>query len=74
MNTPIPENLIQVCRELADVARKHKLTRMAVTFDPNVFDDWNSTVEATWQSGRHDDQSGTVRIRTQHYLHTQIDL
>lgn len=68
----IPEDLQQICRELAQVARKHELGSLSGKFQP-LMHPWHGEISFSWESGRHMEDAGEIRISSQFFVHTKID-
>lgn len=71
----IPEELQQVCRDISDVARKHGLLKLSCNFDPsNMHHNWRGQISFSWEQGRHGEDANQLKITSQFYVHTQINL
>ena len=68
----IPENIQQICREFADVARKHELRNFSVKFSPGWEMEWGGDVQAYWEHGRHGDDSNRLAITSEFRVNTSV--
>ena len=66
----IPEELQQICRDLAKVAQKHGLYSLKGDFNPNT--NWGGDVHFRWSAGRHSEESNHISITSNFYVHTKI--
>ncbi len=71
----IPEELQQVCRDIADVARKHGLLELSCDFDPrNMHNNWGGRISFLWRAGRHGEDANRLSISSQFHVNTKINL
>jgi hypothetical protein len=68
----IPENIQDICREFAEVARKHQLRKFSVKFEPSFDQEWGGEVTAFWEWGRHGDDMNHLRIASSFSVNTQV--
>ncbi len=66
----IPEELIQVCRDMAKVARQHGLTECSGKFKPAG--GWNGEVGFSWEAGRHGEDGDQIKVYSNFFLHTKV--
>ena len=66
----IPEELQQICRDLAKVAQKHGLHTLKGDFSPNT--NWGGDVHFRWSAGRHGAESNQISITSNFYVHTKV--
>lgn len=69
----IPEDIQQICREIAQVARKHNLGSISGKLQPPYTNGWNREVSFIWESGRHGEDSGKISISSLLFVNTTID-
>ncbi len=69
----IPENLQNICREIAKIARTHDLNSISGKFQPPYDGSWTGEISFGWEQGRHGEDSGEIRISSQFFVHTKID-
>lgn len=67
----IPEELQQVCKDLAKVAQKHNLYELRGTFNPRD-NSWSRDISFSWKAGRHNEDSDEIDITSSFYVHTRI--
>lgn len=66
----IPEDLQQVCRDLAKVAQKHGLYELSGRFQPRG--EWSGEISFGWTSGRHNEDEDEIRISSQFNVFTRV--
>lgn len=66
----IPDELQQICKDMAKVARKHGLYKFNGVFRPNT--GWAGDVSFTWEAGRHGEDSDSIRISSSFHVHTTV--
>lgn len=66
----IPENLQQICREMAEVAIKNNLHSFSGTFTPPF--GWSGQISFNWTAGRHNEDSDSLNISSQFFVHTTV--
>lgn len=66
----IPEDLQQICRDLAIVAQQHKLYRLSGTFSPPTH--WGGQISFSWEDGRHGVKRNSISISSNFQVHTEI--
>lgn len=67
----IPENLIQVCRDIAKVARQNGLLRFNGSFSPRG--GWGGDISFSWEAGRHGEESDEIKISSQFFVFTKVN-
>lgn len=72
-NNEIPQRHQAICREIAQLCRKHGLTSFSGSFKPGYRDDWYNEITFKWESGRHEADVGKVSIWSQIQVTTKID-
>jgi hypothetical protein len=70
----IPKELQDICREFAEIARKHDLNHLHLTFSTPFQNPWQADITMQWESGRHGDASNRLYIRSEHRVHTTVTL
>lgn len=68
----IPEELQQICRELAEVAQKHGLHALSGKFQPMT--GWGGEISFGWHAGRHNEDSNELNISSTFYVTTNVKL
>jgi hypothetical protein len=68
----IPEQQIQICRELAAIALKYELTRMTVQYSPGHNFQFGPDIHMSWEWGRHGEDGGKMRIESTVRVHTTL--
>ena len=68
----IPEELQEVCRDIAKVAQKHGLRRLSGQFSHRTA--WGGNISFVWDSGRHNAESNELSISTQFFVSTKVNL
>ena len=68
----IPEDLQQICRDFAEVARKHNLNSLHGNFSHKG--NWGGEISFAWSSGRHFEDDNELKISTQLFVHTKVTL
>lgn len=68
----IPENLQEICRDLAKVAQKHKLYELTGKFRHQT--NWGGEISFVWISGRHDEDNNKLSISTSLYVNTKVTI
>lgn len=66
----IPEELQQVCRELAEVAQRHGLYKLSGQFRGKG--KWGGDVSFAWEAGRHNEDSDQLNITSTFNVWTQV--
>ena len=56
----IPDELQQVCKDIAKVAREHKLYNLSGKFQSDIH--WIGEVSFNWSAGRHNEDSDEIKI------------
>lgn len=69
----IPEELQEVCKAIAKVAKEYKLTNLSGKFSPDYGSRWRDDVHFNWTSGRHGAESNTLRISSQVWVVTDVE-
>lgn len=75
MNTneiTIPENIQDICREFAEIARKHDLIKFSLNFAPSFEMGWGGDVHCFWEWGRHGDGSNVLKIQSSFYVSAHV--
>jgi hypothetical protein len=72
-NTGIPEEIIEVCRAFAKVAKESGLHKFSGNFDPRNTHGWDGSVSFNWEAGRHGEDSNHFSITSQFYVHATIN-
>jgi hypothetical protein len=68
----IPEDIQNVCREFASLARKLELHAFSASFDPPFKNGWGAKVSFSWEQGRHGEESNEIKITSSFYVSTKI--
>lgn len=70
----IPEELQQICRDIAKIAQKHKMVKFHGAFHPRLHQTkWAGEISFRWESGRHEEDSNQLYITSQFFIHTIVD-
>ena len=67
----IPEELQQICRDLATVAQKHGLHSLSGNFQPST--NWGGDIHFRWSAGRHGVESDEIGITSNFHVHTKVN-
>ena len=68
----IPQEYIDLCKEIGALARKYKLRDLQASFRPGFGSIWSEQVEMSWASGRHYADIGKVNITSTQRVNVQI--
>ena len=66
----IPEELIEICRDMANVARKHGLIKFSGSFTPRT--NWGGDISFGWEAGRHGEDGDEIKISSQFTVFTKV--
>lgn len=72
MDVTIPENIQQICRNLAETARQNGLLKFSGRFTPDYEMGWGGEVSFAWEAGRHGESSNQIDITSTFYVHTKV--
>jgi hypothetical protein len=67
----IPEDLIQVCRDLAKVAKASGLHSLSGKFTP-LHSSWGGDINFSWEAGRHGEDSDQIKITSSFFVFTHV--
>jgi hypothetical protein len=66
----IPEELQQICRDMAKVAQTHGLYEFSGKFRPKG--SWGGDILFAWKAGRHEEDSDQIDITSSFFVHTRV--
>lgn len=66
----IPEEVIQICRDMAKVAQQHGLSQYSGEFYPPKY--WGGKVGFRWDSGRHGIESNDLTVWSNFNVTTKV--
>ena len=66
----IPEELQQICRDMAKVAQTHGLCEFSGKFRPKGR--WGGDISFSWKDGRHEEDSDQIDITSSFFVHTRV--
>ena len=72
-NIEIPEELQNVCKELAKVAAKNGLYGLSGKFNAPTPRDWSGEIQFRWEAGRHNEDSNNITIWSNLSVTTKIN-
>jgi hypothetical protein len=61
----IPEKYVELCKEVARLAKEADLNSAGLTLTPGFDSDWRHPIRMNWQSGRHGEESARVIITSE---------
>lgn len=67
----IPEELVQICRELAKVAQSNGLYSLQGEFRHPF--EWGSSVGFKWEAGRHNEDAGEITVWSNLQVITRVN-
>lgn len=70
----VPKHYIELCKEISQLARKHGLSKITGSFDPNWKDEFCGSITFCWQQGRHGAESGRIHIAGTMQKYVNIEL
>lgn len=68
----IPEDLQQICRDLAEVAIKHNLYSLSGNFRHRT--NWGGDINFGWVAGRHEEDKNQLTVSSQLMVYTKVKL
>ncbi len=68
----IPENIQQICREIAKVAQEQGLDKLSCSFNCYKFSPWGSDIHFQWEMGRHGEDRNEIKISSQFTVFTTV--
>ena len=74
----IPEQYIELCKEIGTLAKKHGLQRISGKFDDSSFygskskEPWSGEIQFSWEQGRHGADSDKINLQAHVRLTTNI--
>lgn len=66
----IPENIQNICKEFAAIAKKHNLHDFTLKFKPSFDDKWGGDVTCWWETGRHGEDMNKLKIASSFIVFT----
>jgi len=66
----IPEDLQQVCRDLAKIAQQHGLYELSGRFQPR--NGWHGEISFSWATGRHNEDDDKIKIASTFNVFTRV--
>ncbi len=76
----IPEQYIELCKEIGALAKKHGLSEISGKFDDSSRygpkekekETWNGSIQFSWSQGRHGAESDRIHLQSNMRLTTEI--
>lgn len=69
----IPEEIQEICRQFAKVARDNGLRDLHCSFNPGFDSKWRPKIEMSWEQGRHGSDKNMLYIASTHHVHANIE-
>lgn len=58
----IPDEFVELGKDLAKLATKYGLNAMSVTMNPGRWSKWDANIHFSWNEGRHDGDIGKFSL------------
>jgi len=70
----IPDELQEICREIARVAKKNNMVSFSGKFHPRLHNTkWSGEISFRWEDFRNSEDANQLYITSQFFVHTIVD-
>ena len=70
--TTIPTKYVDLCEQVAKLAREAGLRCLGLTFTPGFGSEWNYPIQLHWEDGRHGESSRRFVVTSQVTLRAEV--